>query len=177
MPSPVGHALGGVIVGLLTEPSPRWDRTSWTFAALALAGIGPDVDFLWGRHAAETHSVGATVIVGLLVLAITRGTQARLAIAVALAWGSHVFFDWLGSDTTPPIGVMALWPFTDAYYFAHAYWFDSISRRYWLPGFWTHNLLAVVREVMILGPIVAFLVWMRVRRGGALAPPSDRRRA
>jgi hypothetical protein len=165
-----------VIVGLVAEPSPRWDRSTRTFALLALAGIGPDVDFLWGRHAAETHSVGATVIVGLLVLALSRGTQVRLAIAVAMAWWSHVFFDWLGSDTTPPIGVMALWPFTDTYYFAHAYWFDSISRRYWLPNFWTHNLMAVVKETVVLAPIVAALFWRRARRGESLDSPEAGRR-
>jgi hypothetical protein len=164
MPSPVGHALGGVIVGLVTEPSRRWDRTSGTFAVLALAGIGPDVDFLWGRHAAETHSVGATVTVGLIAFALTRGTNLRLAVAVALAWGSHIFFDWLGSDSTPPIGVMALWPFSSDYYFAYAYVFESISRRYWLTNFWTHNLFAVVKETVMLGPIVAVLAWFRNRR-------------
>jgi LexA-binding, inner membrane-associated putative hydrolase len=154
-------------VGLVTEPSGRWGHATRTFALLALAAIGPDVDFLWGRHAAETHSVGACAIVGLLVLAILRGTQVRLAIAVALAWGSHVLFDWLGSDTTPPIGVMALWPFSDAYYFAHAYWFDSITRRYWLPNFWTHNLLAVVKEIVFLAPLAIAIGWWRRRRDGA----------
>ncbi len=187
MPSPVGHALGGVIVGLLLGPAacePRGqarDRVGTgqgqggdspgpvtnglqDLGWLALAACAPDLDFLWGRHGAETHSVGAALLAGLFVLGLTRGTRARLAIAVALAWGSHVFFDWLGSDDTPPIGVMALWPFTGAYYFANAYVFEAISRRYWLPGFWTHNLMAVVREAAILAPIVAALVWLRRSR-------------
>jgi hypothetical protein len=132
----------------------------------------PDIDFLWGRHNAETHSLGAAVLSGLLVLAWTRGPWAnlpstslrpgkvcphpyRLALAVTLAWSSHVFFDWLGSDDTPPLGVMALWPLDSTYYFAHAYIFEAISRRYWLSNFWTHNLYAVAKEVIILGPIAA----------------------
>ena len=138
---------------------PRWQ---W-LAVLALAAIGPDADFLWGRHAAETHSVGATVIVGLLTHLAFRGSRPRLAMAVALAWGSHVLFDWLGSDSTPPIGVMALWPFSHDYYFAYAYLFDSITRRYWLPNFWTHNLMAMVKETALLAPIVAALAWWRQR--------------
>ena len=46
-----------------------------------------------------------------------------------------VLFDWLGSDDFPPLGVMALWPFSSDFLFANAYVFDAISRRYWLPGF------------------------------------------
>ena len=40
----------------------------------------------------------------------------RWALAVALAWGSHILLDWLSNDTRPPLGVMALWPFTRDYY-------------------------------------------------------------
>ncbi|MGH9199898.1 MAG: metal-dependent hydrolase [Vicinamibacterales bacterium] len=165
MPSPLGHVLGGVIVGMVASRPSRLDRTDYRTLGLAtLAACAPDVDFLWGRHDAESHSLVVAVVAGLLVLAVTAGRQIRPALAVTLAWSSHVLFDWLGSDTTPPIGVMALWPFTDAYFFANAYLFDAISRRYWLPGFWAHNILAVMREVVLLGPIVAVLVWVRRRR-------------
>jgi len=37
----------------------------------------------------------------------------------------------------------------------------AISRRYWLPGFIQHNLLAIAREVAILAPIAALLWWRR----------------
>jgi membrane-bound metal-dependent hydrolase YbcI (DUF457 family) len=127
------------------------------------AAILPDADFLWGRHSMETHSLGAAVLAGLAVLAWTRGRGARVALLVAVAWGSHVLFDWLGSDDTPPLGVMALWPLTSDFYFAHAYVFEAISRRTWLPNFWTHNLRAVAQEIVILGPLAALAWW---RRGG-----------
>jgi hypothetical protein len=163
MPSPVGHALGGAIVGLLAERPTRSVETYRTLGWLAVAANAPDLDFLWGRHAAETHSIGAALLAGLLVVAVTRGRGRRLAVLVTLAWLSHIVLDWLGSDTTPPIGVMALWPVTDAYFFAHAYFFDAISRRYWLPNFWTHNLIAVAKELLLLGPITAFIAWWRMR--------------
>ena len=38
----------------------------------------------------------------------------------------------------------------------------AISRRYWLPEFWTFNLSALVRELLILVPIA--LVVLTVRR-------------
>jgi hypothetical protein len=127
-----------------------------------MAGAAPDVDFLWGRHNQETHSLGAALIAGLVVFAWKR--QPRLAIAVTIAWASHVLFDWLGSDTTPPLGVMALWPLSNDYFLANAFFFEAISRRYWLDNFWTHNLWAVALEIAILAPPLAALTLLRRRR-------------
>jgi membrane-bound metal-dependent hydrolase YbcI (DUF457 family) len=127
----------------------------------AVAGVAPDLDFLWGRHNQETHSLGAAVIAGLAVLAWKRNV--RLAGAVMLAWTSHVLFDWLGSDTTPPLGVMALWPLSFDYYFSNAFFFEAISRRYWLDNFITHNVWAVIKEILILGPPLALVTAIRWR--------------
>jgi membrane-bound metal-dependent hydrolase YbcI (DUF457 family) len=160
VPSPVGHALGGLIVGEVLAPS--------ALLICAVAGVLPDIDFAWGGHNRETHSLGAAVIAGLVVLAWKRSP--RLAIAVTISWATHVFFDWLGSDDTPPLGVMALWPLNSNFYFANAFVFEAISRRYWLDNFITHNAWAVIKEVLILGPlaIIAFLwqVRRRYRRPG-----------
>jgi membrane-bound metal-dependent hydrolase YbcI (DUF457 family) len=184
MPSPVGHALGGLIVALVGM-SPDADREAnrgrdhqtlpsrlpsrfpplRPIVLCALAATLPDLDFLWGRHNMETHSLGAALLAGATVLAWTRGRERRLAILVALAWASHVLFDWLGSDDTPPLGVMALWPLSSEFFFAHAYVFEAISRRTYLPNFWRHNLYAVATEVLMLAPIAALAGWLRV--GGA----------
>ena len=189
MPSPVGHALGGAIVGVALARWGTW-RAAGALDTLAaacrsplvmvatLAACAPDVDFAWGRHNMETHSLGAAVAAGLAVLAIQSGRAPRIAVAVALAWTSHVAFDWLGSDDTPPLGVMALWPFTSSFYFADAFVFDAISRRYWLPGFWRHNLWAVVTEAALLVPVLMALVIARrprdrrVAQDEAARPPS-----
>jgi hypothetical protein len=95
------------------------------------------------------------------VFAATR--RRDLAVACALAWLSHVLFDWLGSDDFPPIGVMALWPFSNEFYFAYAFVFDAISRRYALPGFWWHNLRAVMKEIALLAPPTVLVLWWRAR--------------
>ena len=153
MPSPVGHALGGLIVGEVLAPS--------ALLICAIAGVAPDLDFLWGRHNMETHSLGAAVFAGLAVLAWKR--NARLALAVTLAWSTHVGFDWLGSDDTPPLGVMALWPLNSTFYFANAFVFEAISRLYWLDNFVSHNGWAVAKELFLLGPILA-LAWKGRRK-------------
>ena len=153
MPSPVGHALGGLIVGELLAPS--------ALILCAVAGVAPDVDFLWGGHNRQTHSLGAAVIAGVVVLAWKRNP--RLALAVMLSWASHVVFDWLGSDDTPPLGVMALWPLNSNFYFADAYVFEAISRRYWLDNFFSHNAWAVMKEILLLGPVASVAWWLRRR--------------
>jgi membrane-bound metal-dependent hydrolase YbcI (DUF457 family) len=169
MPSPVGHALGGLIVGLaLTRPQPASSdppsrslgRREWLALCVAAACL-PDIDFGWGRHNMETHSIGFAL--GLALLAGAWWRSARVMIACALAVGTHVLFDWLGSDDFPPLGVMALWPFSSEFYFADAYVFATISRRYWLPGFIQHNLLAVLRELLLLVPALAVTWWVRDR--------------
>ena len=84
-----------------------------------------------------------------------------MAAAIAAAWASHLLLDWLGSDTSPPIGIMALWPFSREHYQSSFYLFDAISRRYWLPEqFVWGNLKAALKEVLILGPIAAVSYWM-----------------
>ncbi|MGQ0734529.1 MAG: metal-dependent hydrolase [Acidobacteriota bacterium] len=186
MPSPVGHALGGLIVELLAPPgadSPRAAASaappveaqpiaagSWPLptrgagAWLAVtAACLPDIDFLWGRHNLETHSVGMAVLVGLLVFGWQR--SARVAIVCALAVLSHVLLDWLGSDDAAPLGVMALWPLSREFFFGEVFLFDAVSRQYWQPWFVRHNLMALVREVVLLGPLAAWL-WWRPHRGG-----------
>lgn len=171
MPSPIGHALAGIAAGTLVWTQPagsrrdRW-RDLAIFAALALS---PDLDLLIGAHSGPTHSVGATVIVGLVAWVVSRraGVARSLpfAIACAAAYGSHVLLDWLARDTTPPIGVMALWPFSHNHYESDLHLFMAISRRYhqgW--PFIAHNATALVRELLILTPIVALVTIVKSRR-------------
>jgi membrane-bound metal-dependent hydrolase YbcI (DUF457 family) len=162
MPSPLGHALAGAAAGWAAAGLVRGPFTTaelWRRgAAFGVLGMLPDIDLLIGAHRGPSHSLTAALIVGLAVLAVTR--QGALALASAASYASHVLLDWLGSDTSPPIGVMALWPVTRDYYESNVHLFEAVSRRYWLPEFWTHNLRAVGWEVVILLP----LAWA-ARRG------------
>ena len=167
MPSPLGHALAGVAAGWAVAgpvaPSPRnavgglW-RTGLAFAVL---GMLPDIDLLFGVHSGPTHGLGAAVIVGLAAGAATR--RPRLALASTAAYASHTLLDWLGSDTSAPIGIMALWPFNRAYHESSLHVFDAISRRYWLDGFWQQNLMAIGWEAATLAPAVLLVIRFRCR--------------
>lgn len=124
-----------------------------------VAACLPDIDFLWGRHNMETHSVGFALLLGVLALAWRRSP--RVAAACTLAAVTHPLLDWLGSDDSPPLGVMALWPLTSEFFYADVWLFGAISRRYWRDDFVSQNVLAVLRELLILLPLVALVVLAR----------------
>ena len=171
MPSPIGHALGALAAGFggaaLTRTSSLGPtRSPWREAALFSAvGLLPDLDLLVGAHSQHTHSLGAVAVVLAVAWLATGGRRFGLALAVALAYASHPLLDWLGQDGTPPYGVMLLWPLDHGFHHAGLDLFTGISRRYWLPGFLAHNLAAVLREVLILGPL-ALGAWLLRRRRG-----------
>jgi hypothetical protein len=92
-------------------------------------------------------------------------------LAIAGAYASHVLLDWLGSDTSPPLGIMALWPFTSGYYQSSLNLFDAISRRYWLPDeFIVGNLKAALKEIVILGPFAWLPNWYTGKRAPRARP-------
>jgi membrane-bound metal-dependent hydrolase YbcI (DUF457 family) len=187
MPSPIGHAIAGVTAGWLVAGAPsgapdvaeafagKVPAAFWREAALfAALGALPDIDLLFGAHSGPTHSIGATLVVGI-VAGLVQGVIARrssatgrrsltFALACLAAYGSHVLLDWLGTDASPPIGIMALWPFSHAYYESHLHFFMAISRRYYQG--WTfvhHNALALFRELAILLPLLTMIGLLRSR--------------
>jgi membrane-bound metal-dependent hydrolase YbcI (DUF457 family) len=153
MPSPVGHALGGIAAGVRLTGNSR--RALWTLAGI---GAAADLDLLVGAHRGISHSLGAAVLAGLTAWTVTRSP--RWGAAAAAAWGSHVLLDWLGVDSWPPFGIPVLWPFTGAYYRSPLAIFPSVSRQYWLGArFLYFNALALAVELAILLP----LAWAAVR--------------
>jgi membrane-bound metal-dependent hydrolase YbcI (DUF457 family) len=189
MPSPVGHALAGMAAGWLVDPPGRRAGAGALGRATiyALAGMAPDLDLLFGAHSGPTHGLGAALVAGVVAWACGVGLRARqskavvgeqatvtktfaagtFALAVAAAYASHTLLDWLGSDTSPPIGIMALWPLSREYSESPLHLFMAISRRYWLPDFWAYNLRALLRELAILLPVLAAVMLLRRRAGPA----------
>ena len=172
MPSPLGHAIAGITAGLAVAPAPH-DRPSWvrSIVLFAVAGTAADLDLLAGAHSGPTHGLGAAVLAGVatfLFLAArskhARASAAQFALAVTAAYATHTLLDWLGTDTSPPIGIMGLWPFTHQYYESDLHLFAAVSRRYWLmPEFVYGNLRTIWRELLILVPPLLATTILRVR--------------
>jgi membrane-bound metal-dependent hydrolase YbcI (DUF457 family) len=169
VPSPLAHALAAVAAGWMVDPPPRGDRTAaWKRVALfAAAGVAPDLDLIVGAHSGPAHGLGAAAIAGMVAWLCLRGIGWRrggtTACAIALAYASHTLLDWLGTDSSPPIGIMALWPVSRDYYESHLHVFRAISRRYWLPEFWASNARALAGELAILLPLAALVFFARRR--------------
>src|SRR5688500_4735611 len=133
MPSSIGHFLGGVAIGCLAGRRASFlDGRGASWPCLAPCGVAatlPDLPFLLPiPHRGVTHSVGAVALIFAASYAVQRGE--RVAGLVAAAYASHLFFDWLGEDSSSPRGVMALWPLTSGYFISGLDVFNSIDRRY-----------------------------------------------
>ena len=164
MPSPVGHALGGIAAGCAILPSTHRRFLTW----FAIAGMLADLDLILPvTHRGPAHSVTAAVLAfaSALAIGVWRNRPAesvRFATAIGAAYLTHVLLDWLGEDSGPPAGIMALWPFSQNFYVSGLDVFDGIERRYWLPEFWWGNLRSIVKETILLAPVtIAMVLWSR----------------
>ena len=181
MPSPIGHALVGLVAAWAVDlvPGERAWRiaprpASWlgragnglTLACVALAAAA-DLDLLFASHRTATHSLGAVVLVGAFAAALAAYAQRpviRVASMCAAAYATHLFADWLAVDISPPRGIQALWPFSREWFISGIDLFQRTERR----DLWTFatiitNLKTILLELMILGPLVVALWLVRVK--------------
>lgn len=162
MPSPVGHALGGLAAAFVVDSFAR--RPTLTLpllAASAAMAVAPDLDILAGSHRTYSHSIGGVLIAGLACWMVlrTRLSSPMAAAALTAAYASHLPLDWLSKDTSQPSGLTVLWPLKMQYYKSGWDVFGEISRRYWLPEeFVLGNLRAASWEFALLAPIL-LVVW------------------
>jgi hypothetical protein len=172
MPSPLGHALGGLAVHALTA---RDARDAWSVRrglVVVAAAMAPDLDLVVqlvdGRHhhQAQSHSIGFAVLTGIAAAALAGALRWMRPVALGLsataAWLSHIALDLLGRDTHPPIGLMALWPFSHGYFkFPWPVFMDIGRTLEWATV--RHDLVAVSWEVLLLAPLAAACFWARWR--------------
>jgi inner membrane protein len=170
----MGHAVAGVAVhALFHRCTPQRLRSAGPrLLTVVAAATAPDLDllarFVDGRnhHQDESHSLGAAAVCAAVVLvaALWRRVPAPglLAAAAGLAWSSHVLLDWLAVDTTPPIGIMALWPLSHDHYHCPGSLFLAVGRNLSVATV-RHDLVAFAWEMTLLVPI-AFACWPRRRR-------------
>jgi len=161
MPSPVGHALGGLTAAFLINAFARRPAlTVGLLATSAAVAVAPDLDILVGSHRTYTHSIGAVAIVALAGWLILRKRSAGAVAALTAAYASHLALDWTSKDTSLPSGLTVLWPFTSRYYKSGLDLFGEVSRRYWLPEeFIIGNIKAAMWEFVLVAPCL-FLAWV-----------------
>lgn len=173
MPSPLGHGLVGLAVHAVTARDTAELRDIRRAAMVTGAALAPDLDLLFGfvdgrnHHQAETHSIGAALIAGVLVGLVARiagwANPMALAAVVTAGWLTHPLLDYFGNDTHPPIGIMAFWPFDRGHYKAPWIVFMDIGRTLdWRTV--RHNTVAITWELMALTPLLGAAGWLVQRR-------------
>jgi membrane-bound metal-dependent hydrolase YbcI (DUF457 family) len=193
MPSPVGHALAGVLTVWVADCVPGrrigrqagpdaswWDRSGsgllLTGAALAAA---PDLDLLFAGHRTVTHSIGAVAVVGAaaaLAAARLGWPVARVALTCAAAYASHLLLDWMGVDETVPYGLQALWPLSDRWFISGWSLFRQTERRrIFTVAIMKWNAVTVAQEIAMLAPLLALAWLIRVKTLARLATEVPRR--
>ena len=175
MPTPIGHALGGIAVGYVVAAYRRRSGSSSRQFGIPWAGLGcsvlslstiavlPDLDLLFGMHRGMTHSVTAALLIGIVYGLFQRTDRFWVGTAAFLAYGSHLVFDWCGVDTGPPSGVMAFWPVSENYYQSSFLIFHRVCRDYWDLACWENNVMALGWELAVLLPVTAIAVVLHRR--------------
>ncbi len=171
MPSPIGHALGGLAAAWAADLVPgdrAWRRHDSQLTILCGAlGVAPDLDLIVGGHRTATHSIGAVVMVAAgagVIAAWTRRPVMRVALMCAAAYATHLVLDWLAVDPSAPYGIQAFWPFSDHWYISGVDLFLATERRMLISSrSLAVNAAAVAREVIVLGPVTLALWLIRVK--------------
>lgn len=175
MPTPIGHALGGIAVGYVVAAwrgrSSRgtnrldipWSGLGCSVMSLSTIAVLPDLDLLFGLHRGMTHSVTAALIIGIGYGLFQRTDRVGVGICAFLSYGSHLVFDWCGVDTGPPSGVMAFWPLSESYYQSSFLIFHRVCREYWDLACWENNVMALGWELTVLVPVTVLAVLLRRR--------------
>lgn len=186
MTTPVGHSLIGLIVFLITPHSGRREALV-IFVIMMIAALAADVDLfpmLWGDlttakalHQHITHSLAFTALAGLFLAFLAARITKRaflglLPFFVAASW-SHLLLDYFTLDTREPVGIMLLWPFSDARFNSSFPLFGGFSKSSFGDIFSWQNAGVVLGEIAVLAPVV-IVVWLlylyfnrRSRFGGA----------
>lgn len=193
MPSPLGHSLAGLAVGIATDPTTvparRPFRSYLTRYSLltAFLAAGPDLDLLLhdrvieGFHRTATHSVTAVAAVFILTAFVTGEVTTRSrrwvdASICAVAWASHLLMDYLGADPSSPPGIQAFWPFSDRFYISGLSYFPATERDIHVGHFLVQNARAATVELCTGGVLLALALYVNSRRAWRVADAGVRSR-
>jgi membrane-bound metal-dependent hydrolase YbcI (DUF457 family) len=176
LPSPVGHSLAALTLHQIARRSGSGLSGTASAIALVVAANAADLDFLPGVllgvrpdlfHHDAFHSLLAAVLCGLGAGFFARAFGSpygfRWGWLTAVAYASHLLLDMLATLGRPMYGVPLYWPVSDVRQNLPLDLFLDITRDPSADGFvqsllTAHNWEAVVRELVVLGGVLAFVV-------------------
>jgi len=137
--------------------------------------VAPDVDLLLrlvdgqNHHQREVHSVGfaliATLASILLAKALALARPLALGFLAGSSWLSHLLLDYMAVDTSPPIGIDALWPLSRRpFHFPWPVFGDTWRTLSWSAA--RHDALEILWEIAVLAVPLAVALHVRFRAKG-----------
>jgi inner membrane protein len=182
MPSPLGHTLLGASAAQWLPGETIQRPVAWIVFVVICANAA-DLDFVPGilvgepnrYHHQASHSLVAAVLFGVLVGVIARlkGLSGKtLGLSASLIYASHLLGDYLARDDAPPYGIPLFWPVSGEYFISPVALFTDIHHgepeggvmSMLLDLFSSHNLWAMMTELLIVGPVLAVALMIRRRR-------------
>jgi len=176
MCTPVGHSLLGFSIFISLKDSQKKDHWVIPLGIIILASF-PDIDFIFGflsgdpnrYHHFWMHSLAFAVLFGVIFGVgsgwLFRRFSFRFGFLGFFIIFSHILLDFFTKDTSSPMGMQLLWPFSDSFYLSSVSLFQDVhkassSSEFLKSLFVWHNLWTVLIELAILGPV--FLIsWLR----------------
>ena len=182
MASPVAHGFAGVALAWLVRYGPLGTRVEAAehdrprrlrqLTAVLVAAVAADFDFLpgflvgdpAGFHRGPAHSLTAAVAFGVLAALVAGrlgfGAPRRFGLFMGVVFATHMPIDLLTSDYGEPHGLPLFWPFVTANVTSPIHVFVFIRHTGDDSGllaelFSVHNAWAVLREALIMGPLLA----------------------
>lgn len=175
MPTPIGHSLAGLSIYFFSGKKAGSLRDLWGFIPFFIATLAADLDFIPGLiigepnryHHGITHSIITSLLFALifsLIFGLGASLRGRFLIFSSLFF-SHILLDYFSLDTGFPYGIPLFWPLSDKYFYPDMPVFLDIQRES-LGNllFSYHNWLAVLRELLILGPVAVLSFIYNQRR-------------
>jgi membrane-bound metal-dependent hydrolase YbcI (DUF457 family) len=178
MPSPLAHGFAGYAILMLAEPRMASDLRSNLKAmgtGIFFGGLA-DADFFVAyftrnpvlQHHYFSHSIPFALLIGCIAYPIVKwvlkiNRPFRISVILTAIYGSHLFLDYFTQDSSAPIGIPLLWPFTQKHFMAPVEIFMSIHRGGLENLFGSHNMEAMIREFFIMAPL-AFASYLYARQ-------------
>jgi inner membrane protein len=187
--SPIGHALAGYSVYLISEAACKdaGQRSKYHLVWLPIfMAIAADLDFIPGLvrgtpalyHQGVSHSFGAAVALSLAVASfapVFRHDFFRLFRLCFLSYLSHPIIDFFGPDGRLPYGIPLFWPMSDEHFLSPVALFRGMhhagsthgSTLEWISGIFSlRNVFAVIVEVAWMMPFILIGTLYARRRHG-----------
>ena len=181
------------MIGLALGTAFYLPRTTWRqvgrevwaqrgpLALVVLLANLPDIDYLPGLlvgelnryHHLYTHTLGWVVAtVGPAWWWWKRrhpDADGRTLLVFLAAGLSHLAADFVTTDRRPPLGIMALWPFSSEFYLSATPLFWPLRKATVADMFQLHNVQAVLVEAAWCLPLLALVLAWKLRRRADVA--------